>query len=143
MQLQWKNFYLSLYALDKLAIPRRPLSSSQFNIQLHGFCNASQEAYGACVYARIQNSNGEFETSLYVSKSRVAPLRATTIPRLELCGAILLSDLTTEVISELKKLNISLHQRDVVLWSDSTVVIAWINSTQPLKSYVSIKLLKF
>jgi len=123
--------------LDKLAIPRRPLSSSWFNIQLHGFCDASQEAYGACIYARTQNSNGEFETSLYVSKSRVAPLHATTIPRLELCGAVLLSDLTNEVISELKKLNITLHQHDIVLWSDSTVVIAWINSTQPLKSYVS------
>ncbi|CAI6344131.1 unnamed protein product [Macrosiphum euphorbiae] len=131
MQHRWKNFYLSLNALDKLAIPRRPLSSNWLNIQLHGFCDASQEAYGACVYTRTQNSNGDVETALYVSKSRVAPLHATTIPRLELCGAVLLSDLTTEVISELKKLNINLHQRDVVLWSDSTVVITWINSTQP------------
>uniref|UniRef100_A0A2S2N7B6 Integrase catalytic domain-containing protein n=1 Tax=Schizaphis graminum TaxID=13262 RepID=A0A2S2N7B6_SCHGA len=137
MQQRWKNFYLSLYALDKLTIPRRTLSNNWSYIQLHGFCDASQEAYGACIYARTQNSNGEFKTSLYVSKSRVAPLHATTIPRLELCGAVLLSDLTTEVISELKKLNIILHQCDVILWSDSTVVIAWINSTQPLKSYVS------
>lgn len=94
------------------------------NIQLHRFCNASQEAYGACIFAITPTSNGEFETLLYISKSRVAPIHATTIPRLELCGAVLLSDLTTEVVSELKKINTNLHQRDVVLWSDSTVVIA-------------------
>jgi hypothetical protein len=64
-------------------------------------------------------------------------VHVTTIPRLELCGAVLLSELTKEVIYEFKKLNISLYQRDVVLWSDSTVIIIWINSTQPLKSYVS------
>ncbi|XP_015377915.1 PREDICTED: uncharacterized protein LOC107172149 [Diuraphis noxia] len=74
---------------------------------------------------------------LYTSRSRVAPMKTTTIPRLELCGALLLTELVAEVQGELAKLNIVLHQDNVHLWTDSTIVIAWISTLVPLQVFVS------
>jgi len=65
-------------------------------------------------------------------------MHPTTIPRLELCAAVLLAELITDVKFEFKRLDINIHESDdIFLWSDSTVVISWINSKQLLKSYVS------
>lgn len=50
---------------------------------------------------------GKWAVSLYTSKSRVAPIRQSTIPRLELCGATLLAELVAEVVSELRNLSIN------------------------------------
>ncbi|XP_027851217.2 uncharacterized protein LOC114130440 [Aphis gossypii] len=64
-------------------------------------------------------------------------MHPTTKPRLELCGAVLLAELITDVKTEFERLDINIHEFDIFLWSDSIVVISWINSKQPLKSYVS------
>jgi len=59
--------------------------------KIHGFCDASIEAYGACVYI---DCNGR--SQLLCSKLRVAPLKTITVQKLELCGAELLSRLIGE-----------------------------------------------
>lgn len=58
-------------------------------MQIHGFCDASEKGYGAVIYSRVR-INDKYQTELIASKSRVTPLRMTTIPRLELCSANLL-----------------------------------------------------
>lgn len=61
----------------------------------HGFSDASTHAYGACIYPRTLDQNGVWSSNLLCSKSRVAPIKnKVTIPRLELCGALLLEKLT-------------------------------------------------
>ena len=52
------------------------------------FSDASKHAYGACAYIRWELQSGAFESQLFASKSRVAPLRVETIVRLELAAAI-------------------------------------------------------
>lgn len=53
-------------------------------VQLHGFCDASKRAYGACVYVRRKSATGLPLVELLISKSRVAPMKAISVPRLEL-----------------------------------------------------------
>lgn len=83
--------------------------------ELHGFCDASQHAFGACVYIRSNLVGNDAEIHLYTSKSRVAPPKATTIPRLELRGALLLAELISKVIKELQTLNKTIPSHDIYL----------------------------
>ena len=91
------------------------------SIVLHGFGEASSKAYGAAVYLRTTDIKGKINTSLMMSKSRVAPLKIVTLPRLELLAAIVNTRLTHFVADSLKR-DIS----RVVLWSDSTVALHWL-----------------
>ncbi|XP_048478218.1 uncharacterized protein LOC119693424 isoform X3 [Plutella xylostella] len=51
--------------------------------------DASERAYGSCVYIRTIRNDGTAHVCLLTSKNKVAPIKPTTIPRLELCGALL------------------------------------------------------
>lgn len=121
----WINFKRELPSLNQLNIARcvRILAGSQ-DFELHGFCDASERAYGACVYVRTQNrSEGLFNVNLLCSKSRVAPLKALSLPRLELCAAALLAALIERVKDALH-----VGGKRLVLWSDSTIVLNWLTS---------------
>ncbi|XP_043064524.1 uncharacterized protein LOC122320481 [Drosophila ficusphila] len=78
-------------------------------------------AYGACVYI-VSRSADKANAQLLCSKSRVAPLKTLSIPKLELCGALLLANL----LSKLQKMDI--FSGPYFCWCDSTVVLAWLNS---------------
>jgi len=134
MQQKWSQFYTSLKSLEQLVIPRHVPFSNSESVRLHGFCDASQNAYGACIYI-LSTTTGQ--SQLYCSKSRVAPLKTSTIPRLELCGALLLAELVSMVSKELERISISCNAGNITLWTDSSIVLAWINSNKPLKAYVS------
>lgn len=113
-------------SIDALKIPRQVIERySHQEIQLHGFCDASMHAYGACIYARTTDTMGHHSVRLWVSKSRVAPLRCTSLPRLELCGAALLTQLTNKLTNAL---HIKVDRR--YFWCDSTVALAWLGSAE-------------
>ena len=65
--------------------------------QLHGFCDASEDAYAAVVYLRVQHPDGTVDASIVMSKTRVAPLKRLTITCVELSGALLLSQVVAHV----------------------------------------------
>lgn len=139
-QLKWSRFCNGLQSIENLSIPRLVLCHANKRIiTLHGFCDASQNAIGACIYVRSRaiDSEDSWTTALYTSRSRVAPIRTTTIPRLELSGATILADLMTEVLKEFKALNILISTDNVYLWTDSSIVLSWINTDIPLKMYVA------
>eukprot|EP00794_Sanderia_malayensis_P017865 gene17865-19646_t len=100
------------------------------SIQLHGFSDASQVAYGAAVYLRIEMFS-TVSVKLIASKTCIAPIKGTTIPRLELMGALTLAELINTVITVLKhKLTIG----RIYCWSDSQVTLHWIlNENKVLK----------
>ncbi|XP_055632004.1 uncharacterized protein LOC129771904 [Toxorhynchites rutilus septentrionalis] len=131
----WITFRNQIIEMGELSIKRCVLPHiSHHAIELHGFCDASNLGYGACVYIRVMDSNGHFAVTLLTSRSRVAPLKNArpTIPRLELCGALVLAQLISNI-----KNNLQISFSRIILWSDSTTVLSWIK-TDPgnLKTFV-------
>ncbi|XP_055633446.1 uncharacterized protein LOC129773819 [Toxorhynchites rutilus septentrionalis] len=66
--------------------------------QYHTFADASKDAYGACLYIRSEDANGNVKVNLLTSKSKVTPLKPISIPRLELRAALLASRLFEKVV---------------------------------------------
>jgi len=132
IQTKWIDFYRSLEQLKGLEIPRKAIPRLSNKVEVHGFCDASVEAYGACIYIRSRDGSGQWSSRLLCSKSRVAPLKGVTIPRLELNGALLLAELVNKAADSW-----NVQVRDCQLWTDSIIVLSWINSQRTrLKSYV-------
>ena len=92
------------------------------SLQLHGFSDASEKAYSAVVYVRTTYYDHPPVVSLVPSKTKVAPLKPLTIPRLELCGATLHSKLLTSVSTAL-----DIPIKSVYACCDSTIVVAWLD----------------
>lgn len=121
---QWTRFVNDLPLLKTLKIPRYIfLDKSILQIEFHGFSDASLKAYAACVYVRALYTDGSVSCRLVSSKSRVAPLKTITLPRLELCGMLLLSRL----VKEIQSIFDSRFSIDSVnLWSDSKIALCWV-----------------
>jgi len=68
---------------------RKPSTAVIVEKSFHVFTDASQEAYAAVMFQRNIYDDGSLSVSFIASKSKVAPLNAQSIPRLELLGAIL------------------------------------------------------
>ncbi|XP_045765824.1 uncharacterized protein LOC123867687 [Maniola jurtina] len=121
---EWVTYRNELEQLTKVQVPRwLGISTTDSEIELHGFCDASKLAYAAVVYLRIVDSAGNRQVSLLAAKTRVSPIKQVSIPRLELCGAALLSRLLAEVADVL-----SISKNNIRAWTDSTVVLSWLNS---------------
>ena len=90
--------------------------------QLHGFADASLKVYGAVIYMRSTYSDHPPMLSLIISKTRVAKLKPSTVPRQELCAAVLLTELLTEVKGILQ-----IPEDDIYCWSDSSIVLSWLD----------------
>lgn len=136
----WLRFYNDLFSLNSLKVARNVLidAKKECYLELHGFCDASEKAYGAVVYIRSIDKDGRVSSNLLCAKSRVAPIKPLTIPRLELCGAVLLSKLVSNV---LKVINIRFDK--VIYWSNSTIGLAWIKSNPgQFKPFVSNRIRK-
>ncbi|CAK9833693.1 hypothetical protein ANTRET_LOCUS10340 [Anthophora retusa] len=130
----WERYREQLPFLQNIEIPRETLVRGYDYVELHGFCDASEKAYGSCIYLRSTNRQGEITVRLVCSKSRVAPLKNISLPRLELCGAVLLSNLYSATTRALPHIKIN----KVYFWSDSTIVLSWINSSpHSLKTFVA------
>lgn len=122
---KWSKFRSELKCLDELEIPRwlNTLSTCQ-SIQLHGFSDASQVAYAAVVFIRVEDDNGFVQVSMVTAKTRVAPIKIMTIPRLELCAAVLLANLLHQTQKSLELSNVN-----TFAWSDSKIVLAWLKGS--------------
>ncbi|XP_070529961.1 uncharacterized protein [Cardiocondyla obscurior] len=130
---EWSEFVKQLQNMRRVTFDRQILLKEYHDVQIHGFCDASSIGYGACIYTRCVGKDKKIISRLICSKSRVAPLKIITIPRLELCGALLLARLFADIH---KTLNISPNR--VIFWCDSTIVLNWLKtSPHLLKTYVA------
>ncbi|XP_051864344.1 uncharacterized protein LOC127566357 [Drosophila albomicans] len=102
LSLQWKEYLQSYPALGKIRIPRKGVRSSD-------------------LYPCGDGEQG-FHTSLTTAKTKVAPVKSLSVPRLELCGAVLLAELSAALL-----LNLPAESFQTFFWTDSTIVLAWLN----------------
>lgn len=123
LQIKWSCFHNSLKELESLKIPRWTGQVKQQSIcELHGFADASTKAYSAAVYIRVIDEElSTARVTLMMAKSKVAPLTSISIPRLELCGAVLLAK-TLKSVTEI----MALQDAPLYCHTDSTVVLAWL-----------------
>ncbi|XP_029665671.1 uncharacterized protein LOC115237045 [Formica exsecta] len=114
----WRLLLEKLPQLENLRIPRWLQTGDEAStFQIHGFADASERGYAAAVYLGM--SNGDTATiHLLAAKSKVAPIKQISLPRLELCAATLLVNLTHHISTAL-----SLSTAPTYLWSDSKVTL--------------------
>ena len=116
----WLNFKKQLHVLSCLKVPRWLGTFLGDNIELHGFADASEKAYGAVIYVKNSSVCGQ-QMQILVSKTKVAPLKKISLPRLELNAALLLARLMVHVREILGFQNLKVY-----CWSDSMITLAWI-----------------
>jgi len=91
--------------------------------ELHSFADASMSGYGQCFYLRVKDEDENVHVSLVMGKSRVAPTKITTIPRLELTAAVVSAKVAVMVQEELNYTNLKQY-----FWTDSKVLLGYINN---------------
>ena len=122
---KWDRFLKDLKDCRSNCMPSFVLSYVRekiVSLEMHGFCDSSNVAYAAAVYVRVVTSVA-MVVNLLSAKSNVAPLKAVTIPRLELLACLLLSKL---VVSVRKAVEVEVKIGLLMLWSDSEIVLYWI-----------------
>ena len=119
---KWQSIYTDLKNVKSLTVPRWINFQANSQVEIHGFSDASKDALATFVYLRILNLN-DSSVSLLAAKTKVAPIKTLSTPRLELCAALLLSKLVANVQRALH-----LNNHPVHLWADSSVALAWICS---------------
>ncbi|GBL83214.1 hypothetical protein AVEN_165409-1 [Araneus ventricosus] len=135
---QWIHFVDSLKFIEELHIDRFVLADAIKKTILVGFADASQAAYGAVVYMKSISETNSVVMKLIASKSRIAPVKTISIPRLELSACLLLSQLVEKIIDALK-----MEIDDVILHTDSTIDLAWINTPpNQLKTFIGNRVSK-
>lgn len=128
----WEKFVNSLISLGDIKVPRHVLGTDPCRVELHIFTDASQCAYGACAYIRTIRKNHEVVVRLLCAKSKVAPIKPMSIPRLELMGSLTGARLHDKILESLR-----LQFDSITLWTDSTIVLGWLKmSPSILKTFV-------
>lgn len=118
---EWERYRKMLSILNTLSIPRHVIIDDVTDIEIHGFADSSLSAYGAAIYIKSTNRHNCVVVRLLGSRSRVA--RNETIPCLELRAAVLLTHLYKRIKNAINK-----QISQTYLWSDSNIVLSWINS---------------
>ncbi|CAH8428700.1 unnamed protein product [Schistosoma turkestanicum] len=119
----WRKWQGSLTHIEKIVLPRSLNAAECTGIELHMFSDASNNGYGAAGYLLLLKQQSVKECRLIFAKAKVAPIRATSIPRLELAAAVL-----SVKISKFIRTEMTVTILKTVYWTDSLVVLHSINN---------------
>ncbi|XP_062556931.1 uncharacterized protein LOC134221760 [Armigeres subalbatus] len=118
----WRKLHDQLHILNEIRIDRCVIIRNAIKVEFHCFSDASKKAYGSCLYVRSQDRSGRVKTRLLSSKSKVAPLKTQSIPRLELSGALVAAQLFEKMR---QATNLKVY---TTFWVDSTCALQWIKA---------------
>ena len=122
LQQAWEHWFSELTQLNTIKIPRCLRADVKIiSHEVHTYLDASEKAYSAVVYTRNEYADGTISVRLVAAKTRLAPLKAISIPRLELMGAVIGLRLSKQVCKALE-----FPQQGVTFWIDSMTVGFWI-----------------
>lgn len=133
---QWRNWCGELKNVEKLEIQRQyaPVDPASSDVTLIVFVDASEIGFAATAYFRFKYKE-DVHLAHVMSKTKVAPLKQLSIPKLELQAAVLGVRLAQSVKS-LHSFNIS----NTYFMTDSRVVLAWIATRNlKLKQFVALR----
>ncbi|XP_048483631.1 uncharacterized protein LOC119692124 [Plutella xylostella] len=121
---EWIELREKFQELDQVQVKRwhETTESNRDHTSIHGFCDASTKAYAAVAYLRVEDKEGNVTTNIIAAKTRVAPLKPVTLPRLELCGAVLLAKMLKQIREAMR-----ISESKVHAWTDSTIVLSWLS----------------
>ena len=104
------------------------------NIKVIGFGDACPSGYGAVCYLRTRVADGRYLVAFCTSKTRVAPIKKMTLPRLELLSSLLAARLVDFV-----KTSLMIPEAPTMCYTDSSITLHWIQKGDPsnLKLFVS------
>ena len=122
----WTQWRRDLPKLESIKVDRciKPKDFGHIvNYSIHHFSDASSIAYGQASYLRVENSKGDVSSTLLVGKSRVAPIKPVTIPRLELTAATV-----SAKVAALLRTEISIEPCPEFFWTDSEVVLGYLKN---------------
>ena len=128
---RWSEWIASLPDLHRLTTERcwKPTGFENLkSVQVHHFADASASGYGTASYLRLVNTNDEVECNLILSKSRVAPIKEVSIPKMELTAATV----SVKVDSMLKR-ELEVPVDESVFWTDSETVLKYIRNDKARK----------
>ena len=132
----WEYWKANIQRLCDIKIPRCLRKKGCMKIKhtsLHYFSDASETGYGVVAYIRSVRENGEIFCNIVMAKSRVAPLKFMSVPRLELSAAALAVKIAVQLREEL-----DMEVHDEVFWTDSRVVLGYIQNTKKrFKTFVA------
>jgi len=132
---RWCMWVQTLAKVSSVRIPRciKPFEFNDASLELHNFSDASQVAYGMVSYLRCTNKTGHVSVRLVMAKSKVAPIKHVTIPRLELQAALLAARVDSTLRSELR-----LDLAPSYFWVDSEIVLKYLsNSSRRFQTFVA------
>jgi len=121
----WLSFVDELHHLSTIQVPRFVGTSEGSQYELCGFADASIKGYSAVVYLRVSDRDNRVSMFLLGCKTKLAPTKTLSIPRLELCAAGLLARWLSRIKSILSS---QIVIENVFAWSDSSVVLSWLNT---------------
>ncbi|XP_041455129.1 uncharacterized protein LOC121407938 [Lytechinus variegatus] len=136
---KWKSWLDELPEMEEFEVNRcvKPHNFGKVtDYQLHNFADASEVAYGAMTYLMMTSEDGQVHCSLLMAKTRLAPLKKSTIPRLELMAATLATRMDTMIRREL-----DFPITKSTFWTDSMIVLNYIqNKDKRFHTFVSNRL---
>ena len=128
---KWDAWLSELQKIPRISFPRCLRLGHPTDIQLHVFSDASRAAYAAAAYLVCKYLDHPPTSRLVGSKCRVSPVKAMTIPRLELMGPVVATRLAKNLVRVLKV-------ESVTFWVDSTNVLYWVrNQSRNFKAFVA------
>lgn len=122
----WNCWLSELASLDQIQIPRNylpPVFGAIKSVELHHYSDASTVGYGQVSYLRFEDTDGNFHSTLVMAKGRITPIRLVTVPRLELCAAVLSVKVARFLESEL-----DYESMRHFFWTDSQIVLAYLRN---------------